>query len=163
MPAPSWPRARTYAELEARVLSSGEMEGVALRYGFFYGPNTWYSPEGAAADQARRQEIPIIGHGEGIWSWVHIEDAALATVAAMTAPPGIYNIVADDPSPVIRWLPTFARSVGAPPPPRITEQDALQTVGADAVYYGTKLRGASNEKAKRVFDFRPRRLQWLTQ
>ena len=137
------------------------MEGVALRYGFFYGPNTWYSPEGAAADQARRQEIPIIGHGEGIWSWVHIEDAALATVAAMTAPPGIYNIVADDPSPVIRWLPTFARWVGAPPPPRITEQDALQTVGADAVYYGTKLRGASNEKANRVFDFRPRRLQWL--
>src|SRR5262249_60796720 len=60
--------ARTYAELESRVLSSGEMEGVVLRYGFFYGPNTWYWPEGAAADQARRQEIPIIGLGEGVWS-----------------------------------------------------------------------------------------------
>jgi nucleoside-diphosphate-sugar epimerase len=153
--------ARTYAELESRVLNSGDMEGVALRYGFFYGPNTWYSLEGAAADQARRQEIPIIGAGAGVWSWVHIEDAALATVAALTAPAGVYNIVDDDPSPVSRWLPEFARWVGAPPPPQITEHDAVQTVGEYAVYYGTKLRGASNEKAKRVFDFRPRRLQWL--
>ena len=137
------------------------MEGVVLRYGFFYGPNTWYHPKGAAAEQARRQEIPIIGQGEGVWSWIHIEDAALATVAALTAPAGVYNVVDDDPSPVSLWLPAFARWVGAPPPPQITEQDALQTVGADAVYYGTKLRGASNEKAKRLFDFRPRRLQWL--
>jgi uncharacterized protein YbjT (DUF2867 family) len=63
----------------------------------------------------------------------------------------------------VAWLPAFARWVGAPPPPQITEQDALQTVSADAMYYGTKLRGASNEKAKRLFDFRPHRLQWLTQ
>jgi tetratricopeptide (TPR) repeat protein len=70
--------ARTYAELEARVLNSGEMEGLALRYGFFYGPNTWYRAEGAAADQARRREIPIIGQGEGVWSWLHINDAARA-------------------------------------------------------------------------------------
>ena len=154
--------ARTYAELEARVLSSGGMEGVALRYGFFYGPNTWYSPEGAAADQARRQEIPIIGLGEGVWSFVHIEDAALATVAALTAPAGAYNVVDDDPSPVSRWLPAFARWVGAPTPPRVTEQEGLERGGQDAVYYGTKLRGASNEKAKRVLDFKPRRLQWLT-
>src|SRR5918997_2850911 len=74
--------ARTYAELEARVLNAGDMEGVALRYGFFYGPGTWYHPEGAAADQVRRREVPIIGKGEAIWSWVHIDDAALATVEA---------------------------------------------------------------------------------
>jgi nucleoside-diphosphate-sugar epimerase len=153
--------ARAYAELEARVFSSAKMEGVALRYGFFYGPNTWYSPEGAAAEQARRQEIPIIGLGEGVWSWVHIEDAVLATVAALTAPAGVYHVVDDDPSPVSRWLPAFARWVGAPPPPRIDEPDALHTVGADAVYYATKLRGAANEKAKRVFGITPRRLQWL--
>ena len=152
---------RTYAELESRVLNAAGMEGVALRYGFFYGPGTWYSPEGAAADQARRQEIPIIGQGEGVWSWVHIEDAALATVATLTAPAGVYHVVDDEPSPVSRWLPAFTRCVGAPPPPRFSEQDALQTVGEDAVYYGTKLRGASNQKAKRIFDFRPRRLQWL--
>jgi nucleoside-diphosphate-sugar epimerase len=152
--------ARTYVELELRVLDSREMEGVALRYGFFYGPNTWYSAEGAAGAQARRQQIPIIGQGEGVWSWVHIDDAALATVAALTAPPGLYNVVDDDPSQVSRWLPAFARAVGAPPPLRISEKEAASE---DAVYYGTKLRGASNDKAKRVFSFKPRRLEWLDQ
>jgi nucleoside-diphosphate-sugar epimerase len=153
--------ARTYAELEARVMAPGPMEGIALRYGFFYGPKTWYNPDGAAAGQARRQEIPIIGEGEGVWSWVHSEDAALATVAALTAPPGIYNIVDHDPSPVATWLPAFARFVGAPVPPRITVAEASSAAGEDAVYYGTKLRGASNEKMTRTFGFQPRRLEWL--
>ena len=150
--------ARTYTELESRVLNAEGVEGVALRYGFFYGPNTWYCPEGAAADQVRRREIPIIGQGKGIWSFIHVEDAALATVAAMTAPPGVYNIVDDDPSPVSLWLPAFARRVGAEPPPRIAEEEAPNE---DAVYYGTKLRGASNAKAKTTFGFKPRRLEWL--
>ena len=66
--------ARTYAELESRALSPGAMEGVSLRYGFFYGPKTWYNPDGAVADQVRRREVPIIGEGQGEWSWVHIED-----------------------------------------------------------------------------------------
>jgi 2-alkyl-3-oxoalkanoate reductase len=153
--------ARAYAELEARVLSPGEMEGVVLRYGFFYGPNTWYNTDGAAADQARRQKIRIIGAGEGVWTWVHIEDAALATVAALTAPAGVYHIVGDEPSRLSEWLPAFAQWVGAPAPPQITEQQALQTLGPDAVYYGTRLRGASNQKAKRVFGFNPRPLEWL--
>ena len=105
--------------------------------------------------------MPIVGQGEGVWSWIHIEDAALATVAALTVPPGIYNVVDDDPSPVSRWLPAFAQWLGAPPPPQISEQQAREAAGEDAVYYGTKLSGASNEKAKRTFGFRPRRLQWL--
>jgi nucleoside-diphosphate-sugar epimerase len=150
--------ARTYVELEARVFGAPDMEGVALRYGFFYGPNTWYCPEGAAADQARRREIPVIGEGQGVWSWVHVDDAALATVAALAAPPGVYHVVDDDPSPVRVWLPAFARAVGAPPPPQIAEQEAADE---DDVYYGTKLRGASNAKAKRAFGFAPRRLEWL--
>src|SRR4051794_18502896 len=153
--------ARSYAELEARVLAPGLLEGVALRYGFFYGPGTWYSPEGACADQARRQEIPIVGKGTGVWSWVHIVDAAHAAVAALTAPPGVYNVVDDDPSPVGVWLPAFARSVGAPAPPRVTEQEARAAAGEDAVYYGTKLRGASNAKARKLLGFGPRRLEWL--
>lgn len=152
--------ARSYAELESR-LAGAAVEGVALRYGFFYGPGTWYCPEGANAGRARRREIPVIGRGEGVWSWVHIEDAARATVAALTAPAGVYNVVDDDPSPVSVWLPAFARSVGAPEPPRMTEEEALRAAGADAVYYGTKLRGASNAKAKRAFGFTPRRLEWL--
>jgi nucleoside-diphosphate-sugar epimerase len=153
--------ARSYAELESRVLNAEGIEGIALRYGFFYGPGTWYHPDGAAADQARKQELAIVGAGESIWSWVHIEDAALATVAALTAPPGVYNVVDDDPSPVSVWLPAFARSVGAPEPPRVTEEQARSAGGEDAVYYGTKLRGASNAKAKRIMRFAPRRLGWL--
>ena len=153
--------ARAYAELEARVLDSGEMEGVALRYGFFYGPGTWYHLDGASADQVRRQEVPVIGDGGGVWSWVQIEDAAVATADVLTVPPGVYNVVDDDPSPVAVWLPAFARFVGAPPPPRITEEEAQASAGEDIVYYGTKLRGASNQKAKKTFGFEPRRLEWL--
>ena len=153
--------ARTYAELEARVLNSGDMEGVALRYGFFYGPGTWYDPDGASADQVRRQEIPVIGDGESVWSWVHIEDAAVATSEALTAPPGVYQVVDDDPSAVAVWLAEFARLAGIPSPPRVTVEQARAAAGEDAVYYGTKLRGASNAKAKRTFGFRPRRLEWL--
>ncbi len=153
----------TYTELEERVLSEGPLEGVPLRYGFFYGPGTWYRPDGASADSVRRQQVPIIGQGEGVWSWIHVEDAAIATVAALTAPPGIYHIVDDNPSPVSVWLPKFAQAVGAPAPPRITQAEARQAAGEDAVYYGTKLRGASNAKAKKTLGFRPRALEWLTQ
>lgn len=154
--------ARSYAELEVRVLSAGDMEGVALRYGFFYGPGTWYHPEGAAADQVRRREVPIVGKGAAVWSWVHIDDAARATVEALTVPPGAYHIVDDDPSPVSTWLPAFARAVGAPPPPTVGEEEARASAGEDAVYYGTRLRGASNAKAKKAFGFAPRRLEWLS-
>jgi nucleoside-diphosphate-sugar epimerase len=153
--------ARIYAELEARTLAPGPMEGVALRYGFFYGPGTWYRPEGGAADQVRRRQSPIIGEGQGVWSFVHIEDDARATVAALTSEPGKYNVVDDDPSPVSRWLPAFAQWLGAPPPPHMEEGEARDVLGEDEVYYGTKLRGASNAKARSALDFRPRPLPWL--
>jgi 2-alkyl-3-oxoalkanoate reductase len=153
--------AQSYSELEARLAQSGKMEAVGLRYGFFYGPGTWYSPDGACAQHVRQKHTPIIGQGQGVWSWIHIDDAAMATVAAVTAPPGIYNIVDDDPSPMSRWLPAFARSVGAPPPPQVSEEEAAATAGEDAVFYGTRLCGASNRKAKQTFGFRPRPLEWL--
>jgi nucleoside-diphosphate-sugar epimerase len=152
--------AKTYAQLEERLFGS-PLEGVALRYGFFYGPGTWYLRDGTAAEQFRRREMPIVGHGNGVWSWIHIDDAAAATVAALTVQPGIYQIVDDDPSPVSTWAPAFAKFVGAPPPPHISEEQALAAGGPDAVYYGTRLRGASNEKARKVLNFRPRRLEWL--
>ena len=151
--------AQTYSTLESRVL--GSMEGVALRYGFFYGPNTWYHPDGSAVDQVRAQQLPLIGDGEGMWNWVHIEDAALATVAALDCEPGIYHAVQDAPSPMREWLPAFCRFVGAPAPNRISVDDARKLAGEDAVYYQTKLRGASNAKAKRVLGFKPRKLEWL--
>ncbi len=153
--------ARSYTELESRLFAATGIEGVALRYGFFYGPNTWYHRDGACADLAQHSQMAIIGQGDAVWSWVHIDDAALATVAALNSPPGIYLVVDDHPSPVSRWLPAFAAHVGAPPPPQISIEEALATRGEDAIYYGTKLRGASNAKAKSLLSFQPRPLEWL--
>jgi nucleoside-diphosphate-sugar epimerase len=153
--------ARTYAELEARLFSSNAIEGVALRYGFFYGPKTWYHPGEAAANIVMRQQDPVVGKGEGVSSFVHIHDAAIATVALLAAEPGVYNLVDDDPSPQSVWLPAFARFVHAPVPPQMSEAEVTAIAGEDAVYYATKLSGATNEKAKQVLGWKPRRLEWL--
>jgi nucleoside-diphosphate-sugar epimerase len=153
--------AQTYAELEARLFSSSSIEGVALRYGFFYGPKTWYYPGEAAANMVMRRQNPVVGNGEGVSSFVHITDAAIATVAALTAAPGVYNLVDDDPSPQSVWLPAFAKFVGAPVPPKLSEAETRALAGEDAVYYATKLSGASNIKAKRILGWKPRRLEWL--
>jgi 2-alkyl-3-oxoalkanoate reductase len=153
--------ARTYLELEARASATPGIEFVALRYGFFYGPGTWYTREGDIGDQVRQQQIPIIGEGQGVYSFVHIDDAADATVAALGCPPGAYNVVDGNPSPQHVWLTAFARTAGAPAPPRVSEEEALQASGPDAVYYATSLRGASHEKAWRELEFRPRPLEWI--
>jgi nucleoside-diphosphate-sugar epimerase len=153
--------ARTYLELEARASATPGIEFVALRYGFFYGPGTWYTREGDVGDQVRQEQIPIIGEGQGVYSFVHIDDAAGATAAALECPPGPYNIVDGNPSPQHLWLAAFARCAEAPAPPHISEQDALRTSGADALYYATRLRGASNAKAERELAFRPRPLEWI--
>lgn len=150
---------RTYADLEAAAQESG-LQAVLLRYGFFYGPGTWFSREGDVGEQVRRREVPVIGKGEGIWNWVHIDDAAAATCAALTADPGVYNVVGDQPVAQSVWLPAFAKFVGAPEPPTVPEEQALRNSGPDTVYYATKLRGASNQKAKRQLAFRPRALEW---
>ncbi len=153
--------ARIYVELEARASATPGLEFVALRYGFFYGPGTWYTREGDMGDQVRQKQVPIIGEGQGVYSFVHIDDAAGATAAALECPPGAYNIVDGSPSPQHVWLTAFARAMGAPAPRRISEEDALRASGADAVYYATRLRGASPEKARRELEFRPRPLEWI--
>jgi 2-alkyl-3-oxoalkanoate reductase len=152
--------ARTIGEYEDKVLASPSLDGVVLRYGFFYGPGTWYRPGGAIADQVRKGEAAIIGEGHAVWSFVHIDDAIAATVAALTAEPGVYNVVDDDPLPVAEWLPAFARWVDAPQPPRVSVEDALKAVGEEAVYYHTRLTGASNKRAKTKLGFTPRPLLW---
>ena len=154
---------RRYAELEATATGTPGIDFVALRYGFFYGPGTWFRRDGDMGEQAREQRVPVIGDGQGMWSWVHIEDAAAATAAALECRPGAYNVVDADPIPQRVWLPAFARAVGAPAPPQITEEEALAAFGPDTVYYATRLRGASNEKAKHELNFRPRPLEWLHQ
>jgi nucleoside-diphosphate-sugar epimerase len=153
--------AQRYAELEAMTLGRTGFQAVALRYGFFYGLGTWFTPDGDVGEQVRQQQVPIIGHGQGVSSWVHIDDAADATVRALDCEPGPYNIVDDNPSEQRVWLTAFARYCGAPEPPHVSEQQALDAAGPDAVYYATRLRGASNEKAKRELGFSPRLLQWL--
>jgi 2-alkyl-3-oxoalkanoate reductase len=153
---------RVYAEIEKRVLQSKKIAGVALRFGFFYGPGTWFYPGGSVAEQICKQKLPIIGKGQGVWNFVHIEDAARAIVSALQCTTGVYNIVNDYPSEMRCWLPAFANYLGAQPPPNITEEEGIRTRGADAVYYATKLRGASNTKAKKELHFLPRQLEWLS-
>jgi nucleoside-diphosphate-sugar epimerase len=153
--------ARTYAELESRLFSSSAIEGVSLRYGFFYGPKTWFYPGESAANFVTKQQNPVAGKGQGVWSFVHIHDAAIATVAALTAEAGVYNLVDEDPSPQNVWLPAFAKFLGAPPPPHLSEEEVKAIAGEDTVYYATKLSGASNTKAKSVLGWQPRRLEWL--
>ena len=154
--------ARVVNELEQSLLGTPDIEGIVMRYGFFYGPGTWFNPDGDVARQVREQQFPIVGDGDGVWSWLHIEDAAIATVAAAErGNPGIYLIANDQPLAVREWLPAFARFLNAPPPPRMSVEDALINSGADAIYYGTRLRGVSNAKAKRELGFQPRRLEWI--
>jgi 2-alkyl-3-oxoalkanoate reductase len=156
--------ARVVTELEHRLLETPGIEGIVLRYGFFYGPGTWFNVDGDVARQVRQQQFPIIGNGEGVWSWLHIEDAATATLAAAEqGNPGIYLIANDRPLTVREWLPAFAQWVKAPRPLQVSVEDAFKAGGADAVYYGTHMRGVSNGKAKRALNFRPRRLEWIVE
>ena len=154
--------ARVVTEIEHRLLGNPNIEGIALRYGFFYGPGSWFNPDGDVARQVRQRQFPIVGNGEGVWSWLHVEDAAIATVAAAErGHQGIYLIANDRPLAVREWLPAFARWLNAPPPPRLSVEDTLKMDGgADAVYYGTQMRGVSNAKAKRELNFQPRSLEW---
>jgi 2-alkyl-3-oxoalkanoate reductase len=150
-----------YRQVEERVFSEPKIEGIALRFGFFYGPGTWYTEDGSAAEMARRQNLPIVGKGSAVNSFVHVDDAAKAAVATLTVEPGVYDIVDDDPVTVSIWLPAFAASVGAPPPPQISEEAGAAAAGPDAVFYHNNLSGASNAKAKKIFGFEPRPLEWL--
>jgi nucleoside-diphosphate-sugar epimerase len=154
---------RVVSELEQRLLGDARIEGIVLRYGFFYGPGTWFNPDGDVARQVRQQQFPVVGSGSGVWSWLHIEDAAIATVAAAEqGTPGIYLIANDQPLAVREWLPALAQWLNASPPPRISVEDALQSSGgADSVYYGTQMRGVSNARAKRELNFQARPLEWL--
>ena len=153
--------AHIVTKIERRLLEAHSIEGIALRYGFLYGSGTWFAPDGDVAEQVRQQQFPIIGNGKGVWSWLHIEDAAIATVAAAEqGNPGIYLIADDHPLEVHSWLSAYARWLNAPSPPQVSIENALLS-GADAVYYGTQMRGVSNAKAKRELDFQPRPLEWM--
>nr|WP_277875475.1 NAD-dependent epimerase/dehydratase family protein [Acetobacter lambici] len=152
--------ARMYAALEKRVMSAPNMRGTSLRYGFFYGLHTWYWPDGAFTEHMRRGEVVLIGAGRSVFSFIHVDDAAAATVSALSAPGGVYNVVDDQPALVQAWLPAYARWVGAPAPGHMTEQAAVQQLGEESVYYQNNLDGASNHKARRVLGLAPRTQPW---
>jgi 2-alkyl-3-oxoalkanoate reductase len=138
-----------------------EAGGIVLRYGGFYGPGTGVEPGGEQVDAVRKRKFPIVGAGRGVWSFVHIDDAAAATVAALEhGKPGIYNIVDDDPAPVAEWLPYLAEVAGAKPPRHLPLWLGRLVGGEHMVVMMDEARGASNAKARRELGWEPRRESW---
>src|SRR4051794_40065298 len=139
--------------LERAVTSFG---GIALRYGVFYG-----AANDGTIEPVRKRQFPIVGNGDGIWSWIHLDDAAAATVHALDHDgPAIYNIVDDEPAPVREWLPVLAQALGAKPPRHLPTWLARLVAGDAMVVMSTEGRGASNAKAKRELGWTPRYPSW---
>jgi 2-alkyl-3-oxoalkanoate reductase len=162
-PAAMRPGLAAIVYLERAVTTIEWGEGLALRYGAFYGPGTGFSlaADAVMAGPIRKRRFPLVGDGGGVWSFVHIEDAAAATVAAVErGRRGIYNVVDDEPAPVREWLPVLARALGAKPPRRIPRWLAGLAAGEMATVMMTEARGASNEKAKRELGWQPRYASW---
>ena len=148
-------------EMEGLVLGAEDLEGVVLRYGFFYGPGTSYAPDGGTAAAVRKRQFPVMGRGHGEWPFIHVGDAASATVAAVErGAPGVYNVVDDDPAPLREWLPAFADAIGAKGPMRVPKFVARLAAGKMATHYGTTMRGASNQKVKGELGWSPRYPSW---
>ncbi len=149
--------------LEQAVTSIEWGEGLVLRYGSFYGPGTAISlaADAQLAEPIRRRRFPLVGNGGGVWSHVHIEDAATATAVAVDhGRAGIYDVVDDEPAPVREWLPALASALDAKPPRRVPRWLGRLAAGEAATVMMTEVRGASNEKAKREFGWKPRYASW---
>jgi nucleoside-diphosphate-sugar epimerase len=139
------------------TVPAASLEGIVLRYGNFYGPGA----SDSLVELVRKRRFPIIGDGAGVWSWIHIDDAAAAAVAALEyGESGIYNIVDDEPAPVSEWLPYLAEAVGARPPMRVPPWLARPMAGSVTVRWMTEARGSSNDKAKRELHWRPHWSSW---
>jgi nucleoside-diphosphate-sugar epimerase len=148
-------------ELERAVVNADGITGIALRYGNFYGPGTSFAADGEIATMLRKRAFPIIGDGAGVWSFVHVDDAATATLAAMErGDVGVYNVADDDPAPVAEWLPELARRLGAPAPRRVPVWLGRIAAGEVGVSLMTQIRGASNAKAKRDLGWAPLYASW---
>jgi 2-alkyl-3-oxoalkanoate reductase len=147
--------------LERAVTQTPGIEGIALRYGNFYGPGTDIAVGGSIAEQVRKGRLPIVGDGAGIWSFSHTDDAAAAAMAAAErGAPGVYNIVDDDPAPVAVWLPELARAVGGRPPRHVPVWLGRLFVGDVGVSMMTRIRGVANGKAKRELGWKPSYQSW---
>jgi nucleoside-diphosphate-sugar epimerase len=128
-----------------------------LRYGGFYGPGSNMTRDGDIAELIRKRRFPIVGNGQGVWAFCHLEDAASATVAAVErGAPGVYNVCDDEPIEIATWLPAYAQAIGAPAPRHVPTWLGRLLAGDVVVSMMTKVRGASNAKAKAAFDWKPR-------
>jgi 2-alkyl-3-oxoalkanoate reductase len=160
-PSPIGPAVETIKEVEEAVLTADGIEGIVLRYGMFYGPGTWYAKDGDVGRQVRKRRYPMIGHGEGTYSFIHIDDAASATVAALErARAGTYNVVDDEPATAAVWMPLYVEALGAKRPPRVPAFVARLIAGDALVTWMLGLRGASNEKIKEELGWRPKYESW---
>src|SRR5918912_247075 len=147
--------------LEEAVLGADWTEGIVLRYGAFYGPGTSLAPGEQLFELIRKRKFPLVGDGAGVWSFIHIADAAEATLAAVEhGSRGMYNVVDDDPAAVAEWLPVVAEKLGAKKPMRVPRFVARLFAGEFGVVLMTELRGASNAKAKRELGWRPAHASW---
>jgi nucleoside-diphosphate-sugar epimerase len=147
--------------LESAVTGADWTEGIVLRYGGFYGPGTSLSPGGEQFEMLRKRKYPVVGNGAGVWSFVHIADAAEATVAAVEhGKRGIYNVVDDEPAPVAEWLPALAQAIGAPKPWHVPAFVGRLVAGEPGIVMMTEMRGASNAKARRELGWEPRHPSW---
>ena len=136
--------------VESAVTGSDHVEGIALRYGGFYGPGSMLGEGGDMIDQVRKRRVPIVGDGAGVWSFVHLDDAAAVTVLALErGQAGIYNVADDEPAPVSVWLPDLASALSAKPPRRVPVWLGRLAAGEAGVMMFTQTRGISNAKAKR--------------
>lgn len=148
-------------ELERHTLQTTGLAGIVLRYGYFYGPGTSYAREGQFAEMTRKRRFPIVGRGTGRFSFIHIEDAAAATLAALErGQAGIYNIVDDEPAEMREWLPAYAESLGAKPPRHVPHWLACLVTNPFMADSSLKLRGASNAKARRELRWQPHHTSW---
>jgi nucleoside-diphosphate-sugar epimerase len=148
-------------EHEQAVTSATDLDGLVLRYGQFYGPDTYYARDGSIGERVRKRQFPIIGPGAGMFSFIHVDDAAAATVSALTnGGAGVYNVTDDEPAPLREWLPVFAESLGAKPPRRVPTWLARLIAGPFAALSASGLRGASNAKAKRELGWEPAHPSW---
>jgi nucleoside-diphosphate-sugar epimerase len=149
--------------LEEAVLGATWTEGVVLRYGSFYGPGTNLAPGGEFSEQVRKRRLPLVGDGAGVWSWIHVADAADATVAAIDrGRRGVYNVVDDEPAPVAEWLPVLAETLGAKRPMHLPRWVGRLFAGEAGVVMMTEARGSSNAKAKRELGWQPAHPSWRT-
>ena len=147
--------------LEQMVRDAKGITGIILRYGSFYGPGTSIASGGYVYEMLRKRSFPVVGGGAGVWSFIHIDDAAAATrLAIESGPSGIYNIVDDEPAEVSVWLPELARIIGAKPPMRVPKWIARFAIGEAGVLMMTQIRGSSNARAKRVLGWKPLYATW---